>query len=89
MVDLPAPLGPMTPTRLWTAEVRQFSYASAKSTHDESDNAQLTLLNCGVLLPGYVNVQFVIFMIARVLLRTPIREPGGGNLNLIEVAARV
>jgi len=55
----------------------------------ESDKAQLTLKRLGVLLPGYVNVQFESFNIARVLLLTPIREPGGGNENLIVVAAKV
>ena len=55
----------------------------------DSDNAQLTLYRLGVERPGYVKVQLVIFRIARVLLRTPIKEPGGGNANLTDVAARV
>lgn len=58
-------------------------------TYLESDIAQLTLNKLGALLPGYVKVQFVIFSIARVLLRTPMSDPGGGNANLTEVAARV
>ena len=58
-------------------------------SHLERDKAQLTLYKLGLSLPGYVNVQFVNFKIARVLLRTPIRDPGGGNENLTEVAANV
>ncbi len=58
-------------------------------TRDDKDNAQLMLYRLGVSLPGYVNVQLVILRMARVLLRTPIREPGGGKANLIEVAAKV
>ena len=57
--------------------------------HLDNDKAQLTLYKLGVDLPGYVNVQFVIFRMARVLLRTPMREPGGGNANFTEVAASV
>lgn len=55
----------------------------------DKERAQLTLNKLGVLLPGYVKVQPVIFIIARVLLRTPIREPGGGKANLTDVAASV
>jgi hypothetical protein len=55
----------------------------------ESDNAQLTLKRLGVLLPGYVNVQFESFNMARVLLLTPMSDPGGGNENLMVVAAKV
>ena len=55
----------------------------------DNDSAQLTLWRLGVDRPGYVKVQFVILSIALVLLRTPIRDPGGGNENLTEVAASV
>ena len=57
--------------------------------HLDRESAQLTLYRLGVDLPGYVKVQFVILRMARVLLRTPIREPGGGNENFTDVAARV
>lgn len=50
---------------------------------------QDTFISEGCDRPGYVNVQFDIFNMARVLLRTPIKEPGGGNENLTDVAARV
>ena len=55
----------------------------------DNDKAQLALNRLGVLLPGYVNVQFVIFRIARVLLRTPMSDPGGGKENWTVVAASV
>jgi len=58
-------------------------------TYLERDSAQLTLYRLGEVLPGYVKVQFESFKIARVLLRTPIRDPGEGNENLTDVAARV
>lgn len=51
--------------------------------------AQLTSYKLGSLRPGYVNVQLTIFMIARVLERTPMRLPGGGKDSLTEVAANV
>jgi hypothetical protein len=57
--------------------------------HLDNDKAQLTLNRLGVVLPGYVKVQLAIFKIARVLLRTPIKEPGDGKENLTEVAASV
>jgi hypothetical protein len=57
--------------------------------HLDNESAQLTLNKLGVSRPGYVKVQFDIFRIARVLLRTPIKEPGGGKENLTAVAARV
>ena len=62
---------------------------SRARTHLDRDSAQLTLYRLGFGRPGYVNVQFVIFKIARVLLRTPIKDPGGGNENLTDVAASV
>jgi hypothetical protein len=34
-------------------------------------------------------VQLFILRMARVLLRTPMREPGGGKESLTEVAAKV
>lgn len=55
----------------------------------DNDRAQLTSIKLGSVLPGYMYVQFAIFKIARVLLRTPMREFGEGNENLMEVAARV
>ena len=58
-------------------------------THLERERAQETLIRLGVVLPGYVNVQFVSFKIARVLLLTPISDPGVGNENLTVVAAKV
>ena len=58
-------------------------------TYLDNDNAQLTLYKLGVFFPGYVYVQFVILKMARVLLRTPIKEPGGGKVNLMDVAASV
>ena len=57
--------------------------------HLDRESAQLTLCRLCVDLPGYVNVQFVILRMARVLLRTPIRDPGGGKENFTDVAARV
>jgi hypothetical protein len=48
-----------------------------------------TFISEGCGRPGYVNVQLDIFKMARVLLRTPIKEPGGGNENLTDVAASV
>ena len=47
------------------------------------------MIRLGVVLPGYVNVQFDSFKIARVLLLTPISDPGVGNENLTVVAAKV
>jgi hypothetical protein len=61
----------------------------AQGTNLESESPQLTLYRLGVLLPGYVYVQFDILRIARVLLRTPMSEPGGGNWNLMVDAAKV
>jgi len=58
-------------------------------THLDNVRAQLTSYKLGLLLPGYVNVQLDNFRMARVLLRTPISEPGWGKENLTEVAARV
>ena len=55
----------------------------------DKDSAQEVSEILGVDRPGYVKVQLVILRIARVLLRTPIREPGGGNWNLTDVAAIV
>ena len=62
---------------------------SVSTLYLDNDKAQLALYKLGVLLPGYVNVQFDIFRMARVLLRTPIRDPGGRKENLTLVAARV
>ena len=45
------------------------------------------LYKLGVSLPGYVYVQLDNLRMARVLLRTPIRDPGGGKENFTEVAA--
>jgi len=87
-VDFPAPFGPMTPTRLRRELVTLYLIGGRISNLD-NDRAQLTLNKLGVFLPGYVKVQFVIFKIARVLLRTPMRDPGGGKANLTEVAASV
>lgn len=70
------------------AAVLTLTHRTAK-THLDNDSAQLTLCRLGFDRPGYVKVQFVIFRIARVLLRTPINDPGGGNENLTDVAARV
>ena len=69
----------------------QRSGAHHKKTmlHLDRESAQLTLYRLGVDLPGYVKVQFVILRMARVLLRTPIRDPGGGKENFTDVAARV
>lgn len=52
-------------------------------------SAQVTSYRLGSLRPGYVNVQLTIFIMARVLERTPMRFPGGGKVNLTEVAAKV
>ena len=59
------------------------------TTHLDNDNAQLTSRRLGSLLPGYVNVHLDILRMARVLLRTPMSDPGDGNENLIELAASV
>ena len=89
-VDFPAPLGPTIPTRLDKDRVRSRNViGTCPDAYLDSDNAQLTSMRLGSLRPGYVKVQCDIFRIARVLLRTPISEPGGGNENLIDVAARV
>ena len=83
----------MMPTRLDRSfprkNHRHDDVKGAMTAHLDSDNAQLTLYKLGLERPGYVKVQLVIFRIARVLLRTPIREPGGGNANFTEVAASV
>lgn len=55
----------------------------------DNESAQLTLCRLGDVLPGYVKVQPDSLRIARVLLRTPMREPGGGKENLTDVAASV
>lgn len=85
-VDFPAPLGPTTPTRLYI-DVIIMPLAKTPGAHLDKDKAQLAPNRLGVLLPGYVNVQLDNFRIARVLLRTPISDPGGGKKNLTEVAA--
>jgi hypothetical protein len=80
----------MIPTRLNEKYEPCFEANSVRCmTYLESDNAQLTSIKLGVDLPGYVKVQLTIFRIARVLLRTPMSEPGGGKENLTEVAASV
>ena len=90
-MDLPAPLGPTIPTRLHECSIKQHLYFvwNAPPTHLDNDNAQLTLRRLGSFLPGYVNVHLDILRMARVLLRTPMSDPGDGNENLIELAARV
>lgn len=92
-VDLPAPLGPMIPTRLRArqtlSEHTKPACCETHASHLDNDRAQLTPIRLGSFRPGYVNVQLASLRIARVLLRTPISEPGGGNANLTEVAARV
>lgn len=93
-VDFPAPLGPITPTRLYRGIEISFHIISRHrerevNSHLDNVNAQLTLNKLGTVFPGYVNVQFVIFKIALVLLLTPMSDPGGGKANLTEVAARV
>ena len=65
------------------------SFQDASIAYLDNENAQLTLYKLGAFLPGYVNVQPDNLRMARVLLRTPMREPGGGNANLTEVAASV
>jgi hypothetical protein len=87
-VDFPAPFGPIIPTRLCNTVATSLGQ-DEKETYLDKESAQLTLKRLGVLLPGYVNVQPASFKIARVLLRTPMRDPGGGNANLTEVAASV
>ena len=51
-------------------------------TRDESEMATLALYSWGLAAPGYVNVQSVILRMARVRERTPMSEPGEGNVNL-------
>ena len=88
-VDFPAPLGPTIPTRL-SRFVSKFTMSHIGLTPDlDSDRAQLTFIKLGFDFPGYVKVQLFILRIARVLLRTPMRDPGGGKENLTEVAAKV
>lgn len=87
-VDFPAPLAPITPTRL-KIKLEQNWRDMIKKDDLERERAQLTLYKLGVFLPGYVNVQPESLRMARVGLRTPMSEPGGGNENLTEVAARV
>jgi len=86
-VDLPAPFGPITPTRLYT--MNEVQYCRQRHAHLDRESAQLTSIKLGDDFPGYVKVQLVILRMARVLLRTPMRDPGGGKANLTEVAARV
>lgn len=77
----------MIPTRL--SNVECIFKKKVRDSHLDNDKAHVVSRRLGTFLPGYVNVQFVIFRIARVLLRTPMREPGGGKANLIEVADSV
>ena len=88
-VDFPAPLGPTIPTRLVKTISNDMEILGDANSYLDNESAQLTLKRLGFDRPGYVNVQFTILRIARVLLLTPIREPGGGKENLTLVAARV
>jgi hypothetical protein len=56
---------------------------------DDSDNCTETLYMEGLLDPGYVKVQFDIFIIALVLLRIPSNTDGGGKENLTAESDKV
>ena len=88
-VDFPAPLGPTIPTRLLRFVSKSTMLHIAQTPDLDNDRAQLTFIKLGSDFPGYVKVQVFILRMARVLLRTPMREPGGGKENLTEVAAKV
>jgi hypothetical protein len=55
----------------------------------DNDSAHETLCKLGLSRPGYVKVQSESFKMARVILLTPIKEPGGGKENLTLVACKV